>query len=111
MNKPEKPTVQAKAHQSEGVKKAERAPEEKKASAGAVETFTDIANRSTNLFHLYEEKLWAEDGYQVIEPRTVTASSQELLQKQVMDPAPILEVHEPFRTDLELLRQRTAMHT
>jgi polyhydroxyalkanoate synthase len=109
MTKPEKPTIQAKAVQSEGVKKTERASEEKKASTGAVETLTDITNRSANLFHLYAEKLKIEDNYQVIDPRTVTASSQEFLQKAMIDPAPILKEQAAFWTDLGLLWQRTAL--
>src|SRR5262249_44381138 len=91
MNRPEKPTVQTKARVSESVNKTERAPEEKKASTGAVETLTDITNRSTKLFHLYAEKLKTDDGYRVIDPRTVTASSQEFLQKAVLDPPPLLK--------------------
>src|SRR5262249_518999 len=109
MNKPEKPKVQAKARVSESVNKTELPPEAKKVSTGAVETLTDITNRSANLFHLYAEKLKIEDNYQVIDPRTVTASSQEFLQKAVMDPVPILKEQVAFWTDLGLLWQRTAL--
>src|SRR5262245_14376276 len=111
MNKPEKPTVQAKARESENLKKTPRAPEEKKAGTRAVETFTDITNRSTNLFHLYAEKLKTEDSYQVIDPRTVAATSQDFVQKAVLDPAPIIKEQVAFWTDLGLLWQRTALRT
>ena len=111
MNKPEKPTVQTKARENEPVKKPERVAEEKKASTGAVETLTDITNRSTNLFHLYADKLKTDDGYQVVDSRTVTATFQELTQKALLDPAPIIKEQFAFWTDMALLWQRTATRT
>jgi hypothetical protein len=53
MNKPEKPTVQAKPRENETSQKPERVTAEKKANVGAVEILTDITNRSANLFHVY----------------------------------------------------------
>ena len=111
MNKPEKPTTQTKARETASAKKNEPAAGGKKASAGAVETLTDITNRSTNLFHLYAEKLRADDGYQVINPKTVTGTFQEFAQKVVTDPTPIIKEQVAFWTDLGLLWQRTALRT
>ena len=110
MNKPEKPTTQTKARETASAKKNESAAGGKKASTGAVETLTDITNRSTNLFHLYAEKLRA-DSYQVIEPKTVTGTFQEFAQKVVTDPTPIIKEQVAFWTDLGLLWQRTALRT
>src|SRR5262245_54394040 len=109
MNKFEKPTVRAKTRESEGVKKADRTTEEKKAGKGAVETLTDITNRSASLFHLYTEKLKSDDGYQIIDPQTVTATFQEFAQKAIVDPTPIIKEQFAFWTDLALLWQRTSL--
>jgi polyhydroxyalkanoate synthase len=111
MNKPEKPTIQTKARESESLKKTESAAGGKKASAGAVETLTDITNRSTNLFHLYAEKLKADDGYQVIDSQTVTATFQDFAQKAFADPTSIIKEQFSFWTDIGLLWQRTAQRT
>jgi polyhydroxyalkanoate synthase subunit PhaC len=111
MNKPEKPTIQTKARENESAKKNEPAAGGKKAGAGAVETLTDITNRSTNLFHLYAEKLRSDDGYQVIDSKTVSATFQEFAQKAAGDPTPIIKEQFAFWTDLGLLWQRTAMRT
>src|SRR5262245_2461723 len=109
MNKLEKPTVRTKTRESESVKKTDRATEDRKASRGAVETLTDITNRSASLFHLYTEKLKSDDGYQVIDSRTVTATIQDLAQKALMDPTPIIKEQFAFWTDAALLWQRTSM--
>lgn len=111
MNKPEKPTIQTKARESESLKKTESAAGGKKASAGAVETLTDITNRSTNLFHLYAGKLKADDGYQVIDSQTVTATFQDFAQKAFADPTSIIKEQFSFWTDIGLLWQRTAQRT
>ena len=109
MNKPEKPTAQTKPREKETAQKPERATAEKKASAGAVETLTDITNRSANLLHVYGEKIGSDDGYQVIDPKTVTATFQEFLQKAAVNPAPIIKEQFAFCADLALLWQRTSM--
>jgi polyhydroxyalkanoate synthase len=109
MNKPEKPTVQAKPRENETVQKPERVTAEKKANAGAVETLTDITNRSANLLHLYSEKISSDDGYQVIDSKTVTATFQEFIPKAVMNPAPIIKEQISLCADLAMLWQRTSM--
>jgi poly[(R)-3-hydroxyalkanoate] polymerase subunit PhaC len=109
MNKLEKPTVRTKTREGESVKKTDRATEEKRAGKGAIETLTDITNRSATLFHLYIEKLKSDDGYQVIDPQTVTATFQDFAQKAVADPTPIIKEQFAFWTDLALLWQRTGL--
>jgi polyhydroxyalkanoate synthase subunit PhaC len=109
MNKPQKPTVQAKPRENEASQKPERVTAEKKANVGAVETLTDITNRSANLFHVYSEKISSDDGYQVIDPKTVTATFQEFVPKAAMNSAPIIKEQFAFCADLALLWQRTYM--
>ena len=109
MNKPEKQTVETKPRDNETARKPERVTAEKKANAGAVETLTDITNRSANLFHVYSEKISNDDGYQVIDSKTVTATFQEFAQKAAVNPAPIIKEQFSFCADLALLWQRTSM--
>ena len=109
MNKPEKPTVQAKPRENETAQKPERVTAEKKATAGAVETLTDITNRSANLFQVYREKISSDDGFQVIDPKTVTATFQEIIPKAAMNPAPIIKEQISLCADLAMLWQRTSM--
>jgi len=68
----------------------------------------DIADRSNDLGRLYAERLKSDDGYQVIDHRTVASTFQELLQKAVADPAPIIREQLALWSDLALLWQRTA---
>jgi polyhydroxyalkanoate synthase len=109
MNKPEKPTVQTKPRENETGQKPERVTGEKKANAGAIETLTDITNRSANLFHVYSEKISNDDGYQVIDPKMVSATFQEFVQEAAMNPAPIITEQLSFCADLAFLWQRTSM--
>jgi len=109
MNKPEKPTVQAKPRENETAQKPEWVTTEKKATAGAVETLTDITNRSANLFQVYREKISSDDGFQVIDPKTVTATFQEIIPKAAMNPAPIIKEQISLCADLAMLWQRTSM--
>ena len=111
MNKPEKPTVQAKPRENETAQKPEWVTTEKKATAGAVETLTDITNRSANLFQVYREKISSDDGFQVIDPKTVTATFQEIIPKAAMNPAPIIKEQISLCADLAMLWQRTSMRT
>jgi polyhydroxyalkanoate synthase len=111
MNKPEKPTVQAKPRENETAQKPERVTAEKKATAGAVETLTDITNRSANLFQVYREKISSDDGFQVIDPKTVTATFQEIIPKAAMNQAPIIKEQISLCADLAMLWQRTSMRT
>ncbi|MGA7003386.1 MAG: hypothetical protein WBZ28_15750, partial [Pseudolabrys sp.] len=53
--------------------------------AGTIDTLADIAKRSTNLFRIYTEQLRSDDGYQVMDPRTVASTFQEFFQKAAVD--------------------------
>jgi hypothetical protein len=81
----------------------------KEGNRGAVETLTDITNRSANLFQVYREKISSDDGYQVIDPKTVTATFQEIIPKAAMNPAPIIKEQISLCADLAMLWQRTSM--
>src|SRR5262249_13326762 len=109
MNKPEKPTVHAKPRESETEQKPGRVTAEKKTNAGAVETLTDITNRSANLFQVYSEKFSSDDGYQVIDLKTVTATFQEFISKAAVNPAPIIKEQISLYADLAMLWQRTSI--
>jgi polyhydroxyalkanoate synthase len=109
MNKPEKPTVQAKPRENETAQKPEWVTTEKKTTAGAVETLTDITNRSANLFQVYREKISSDDGYQVIDSKTVIATFQEIIPKAAVNPAPIIKEQISLCADLAMLWQRTSM--
>jgi polyhydroxyalkanoate synthase subunit PhaC len=76
--------------------------------AAAIDTLADIAKRSTNLFRIYAEQLKSDDGYQVIDPKTVASTFQEFFQKAAVDPASIVNQQCELWTDLGLLWQRTA---
>ena len=77
-------------------------------AAAAIEILADIAKRSTNLFHLYAERLKGDDGYQVIDPQTVASTFQEFLRKADLDPGSIVKQQCELWSDLGLLWQRTA---
>jgi polyhydroxyalkanoate synthase len=75
---------------------------------GAIDALADIARRSSNLCTLYADRLNADDGYQVIDPRTVAATFQEFFQNLTADPTSIFREQFALCTDLMLLWQRTA---
>ena len=109
MNKPAKPVPDTKvpdqkfsSFASDGLAPSEML------SPRIVDTLMDIAKRSNNLFKLYAERLQSDDGYQVVDPRTVAAAFQELVQKAAADPMPIVKEHFAFWSDWALLWQRTA---
>ena len=77
-------------------------------SPGAVDTLAEIARRSNRLAQLHAERLKSDDGYQVIDQRTVTATFQEVVQKAAADPTPIIKEQFQLWSDLALLWQRTA---
>src|SRR5262245_65460368 len=93
MNKPVKPAIRSKAlHQKiDKIKKSEPVAAEQVSAPKAAEALTDIAERSGRLFRLYAERLAREDGYQVIDPRTVAATFQQFAQKAAGDPASIAQ--------------------
>jgi polyhydroxyalkanoate synthase len=72
------------------------------------EALADIATESGELLRLFAERLQTDDGYQVIDQRTVASTFQELFQKAAADPAPIIREQFALWTDLASLWQRTA---
>ena len=78
------------------------------ARANAAETLKEILERSQELGQVYAERLQSDDGYQVIDQRTVTSTFQELLQKAAANPAPLIKEQLALWSDLTLLWQNTA---
>src|SRR5258708_1891302 len=72
------------------------------------EALADIATESGELLRIYAERLKTDDGYRVIDQRTVTSTFQELFQKAAADPAAIIQHQFALWTDLASLWQRTA---
>jgi polyhydroxyalkanoate synthase len=77
-------------------------------SAATIDALADIAKRTDRLARLGAEKLTTNDGYQVIDPRTVTATFQEFTQTAKADPARLVEEQIRLWSDMGLLWQRTA---
>jgi poly[(R)-3-hydroxyalkanoate] polymerase subunit PhaC len=109
MNKPVKPATRSKARNQKlaSATKNEPAVAEQVSGPKAAETLTDIAERSSRLFRLYAERLGTDDGYQVIDLRTVAAAFQQFAQNAAVDPAPIANAQLALWSDLALLWQRT----
>jgi polyhydroxyalkanoate synthase len=80
-------------------------------SATAIDALADIAKRSNELLRRNAERLKTDDGYQVMDPRTVVATFQEFAQCAVRDPSPFIREQLALWTDLALLWQRTAART
>jgi polyhydroxyalkanoate synthase len=110
MNKPATLVISSKTSDREKGGKAKKNP----ASAGvvlspeAIDALTDIARRSDDLFRLQAERLKTDDGYQVIDPRTVTSTFQEFARAAEFDPALMVKEQFTLWTDLALLWQKTA---
>src|SRR5215468_8051406 len=110
MNKPTKPAAEPNPRER-GVAKATKNGLTKldgMLSPSAIDALADIAKRTTQLVRLHAERLKSDDGYQVVDPRTVAATFQEFFQTAQADPAQL--VKEQFRlwTDMTLLWQKTA---
>jgi polyhydroxyalkanoate synthase len=110
MNKPATSVIRSKTSDREKGGKAKKNP----ASAGvvlspeAIDALTDIARRSENLFRLQAERLKTDDGYQVIDPRTVASTFQEFGRAAEFDPTLMVKEQFTLWTDLALLWQKTA---
>jgi polyhydroxyalkanoate synthase subunit PhaC len=76
--------------------------------AVAVDTWADIVKRSAHLLQICADRLKSDDGYQVMDPRTVASTFQEFFQKAVVDPASIIKHQSELSADLGLLWQQTA---
>jgi len=77
-------------------------------SPSAIDALADIAKRTNRLARLRAERLKTDDGYQVIDPRTVAATFQEFAQTAQVDPARLVQEHLRLWTDMGLLWQQTA---
>src|SRR5690348_14576719 len=77
-------------------------------SAESIDALADIAKRSNELLRRNAERLKTDDGYQVIDPRTVVATFQEFAQQAAANPAPMVRQQLALWADLALLWQRTA---
>ena len=110
MNKKAKQNVEMKlpdAKTESGANKDSGASPEMFAAA-AIDILADIAKHSTNLFRIYAERLKSDDGYQVMDPRTVASTFQEFFRKADLDPGSIVQQQYELWSDLGLLWQRTA---
>lgn len=79
-----------------------------KPDSKTVEALADIVRRGNNLLKIQAERLQTNDGYQVIDPRTVANTFQEFFQTATLDPGSILRAQVALWGDLTLLWQRTA---
>src|SRR5262245_10314124 len=77
-------------------------------SPAAIDALADIAKRTNRLARLRVEKLKTDDGYQVIDPKTVAAAAQEFTQTAQVDPARLVHEHFRFWGDMAQLWQNTA---
>src|SRR3954451_11518828 len=110
MNKPVKPSEQTKASKVDpgnATKDMFAVPTEG-LSTKANDAIQEIAQRAGNLFKLYAERARSDDGYQVIDPKTVAATFQEFIQSAKVDPAAVIQQQVALWSDLTLLWQRTA---
>jgi hypothetical protein len=76
MNKQAEQSIQVKALDPKAEVRAKKDPgaSPEMSIAAAIDTLADIAKRSTNLFRIYTEQLRSDDGYQVMDPRTVAST-------------------------------------
>ena len=108
MNKQIKHSIDAalNAKAEAGAKKPDASSEI--SAAAAIDTLADIAKRSINLFRIYTERVKSDDGYQVMDPRTVASTFQEFFQKAAIDSGSMVKQQCELWADLGLLWQRTA---
>jgi polyhydroxyalkanoate synthase len=108
MKKPAKAVPRARSpdRSSDGVQAD--APPPETSDPQTIDTLTDILKRSGNLSALYAERLKSDDGYQVIDSRTVANTFQGIAQAAAADFTPIIKEQLALWSDLALLWQRTA---
>jgi polyhydroxyalkanoate synthase len=68
----------------------------------------DIAKHSSNLFRIFAERLKGDDGYRVMDPRTIASTFQDFFRQAEVDQASLLKQQCELWCDLGLLWQRTA---
>jgi polyhydroxyalkanoate synthase len=77
-------------------------------SPGAIDALADIAKRTGRLARLQAERLQSSDGYQVIDPKTVSATVREFTRTAEPDPARLMQDTLKLWADMGLLWQRAA---
>src|SRR5262245_11017478 len=77
-------------------------------SPAAMEALADIMVRAGRLIRLQAERAQSDDGYQVIDPRTVAATVQESAKTAHFDVARLMGEQMRLWADLGLLWQQTA---
>jgi polyhydroxyalkanoate synthase subunit PhaC len=109
MSKQAKPTKSAGAEEQASRTTAESAAASNGILApGTLDAFLDIAKRGDRLLRRQAEKLGHDDGYQVIDPRTVAATVQEFVRTARADPTQIVQENLRLWSDLTSLWQQTA---
>jgi poly[(R)-3-hydroxyalkanoate] polymerase subunit PhaC len=73
----------------------------------AIDALADIAKRVERLSRIHADKLKADDGYQVIDPRTVATTVREFAEKATIDPAGLMKAQFALWTDMARLWQQT----
>jgi polyhydroxyalkanoate synthase len=113
MNKPANPDIGRSTRTAKISSRADkaRATSDALLSAEAIDALAGIAKRSNELVRRNTERLKTDDGYQVIDPRTVVATFQAFAQQAVRDPAPFLQEQMALWSDLSRLWQRMAART
>jgi polyhydroxyalkanoate synthase len=106
MNKRAQSSAQLKAPKQENARAA--APPELILTPETIDALSEIVEGSSDLLQSYIERLKTEDGYQVIDQRTVTSTLQELLAKARANPASVINEQMRLWTDLVSLWQNTA---
>src|SRR3954447_4512286 len=84
------------------------APPELALTPEAVQALSEIVEGSNELLQSYFERLKTDDGYQVIDQRTVTSTLQELFKKALASPETIVREQMALWTDMASLWQNTA---
>jgi polyhydroxyalkanoate synthase len=88
--------------------KSRAAAAEAMLSPASIDALADIAKCGDRLLRRNIERLKSDDGYQVIDPRTVLSTFQDFAEKAAADPAPFVRAQIALWADLGLLWQRTA---
>jgi len=110
MNKPAKLSSKPNGHDREMAKDKNKyvaAPDEI-FSARAIDALADIAKRSNRLVHLLVEKSKTDDGYQVIDPKTVFNTFYDIFEKATVDWSHTMNEQLRLCADTTELWQRTA---
>jgi polyhydroxyalkanoate synthase len=77
-------------------------------SPDAIDALADITKRTDRLVRLRAERLKSDDGFQVIDPKTVAATIQEFVQTAEVDPMRLVSEQVRLWSDMGLLWQQTA---